>query len=50
MPGFQSFVMFLHHFVWAKLASSSTRVKPVGDDPDKRVTGREEWITQLSKP
>ena len=27
MPGFQSFFRFLHHFVLAKLATSSIRVK-----------------------
>ena len=27
MPGFQSFFSYLHHFVLAKLASSSIRVK-----------------------
>ena len=34
MPGFQSFFRFLHHFVFAKLATSSTRVK----DMHLRVT------------
>ena len=29
LPGFQSFLRFLHHFVLAKLASSSIRVKNV---------------------
>ena len=27
MPGFQTFLRFLHHFVLVKLASSSIRVK-----------------------
>ena len=27
LPGFQSFFMFLHHFVLAKIATSSIRVK-----------------------
>ena len=27
MPGFQSFSVFLHHFILAKLANSSIRVK-----------------------
>ena len=30
IPGFQSFSGFLHHFVLAKLATSSMRVKDTG--------------------
>ena len=32
VPGFQSFFMFLHTFVLAKLATSSTRVKSTLND------------------
>ena len=40
VTGFQSFLsFFLHHFVLAKLATSSIRVKDVTIDLRKRLTG-----------